>query len=73
MAHWHGLAKLRMHTHQTLNVLNQETTAIGTLLRKFKDETCSNFNIYELCKEVEARLCQLLVSGIAAVPGALTR
>ena len=35
-AHWHGLAKLWMHNEATLNLLDDETTILGTQLRDFQ-------------------------------------
>jgi hypothetical protein len=35
MAHWHGLAKLRMHTDVTLELLSQVTTSFGARIRAF--------------------------------------
>ncbi|KAG1857827.1 hypothetical protein F4604DRAFT_1931350 [Suillus subluteus] len=36
MAHWHGLAKLRMHSDLTLEILDQQTTNLGEHFRHFK-------------------------------------
>lgn len=55
LAHWHGLAKLRMHTDMTLNVLDLNTTILGQKLRGFRDETCSVFVTKELERERAAR------------------
>jgi hypothetical protein len=55
-AHWHGLAKLRMHTDATLTVLDEETTVLANQLRSFQSETCSACNAYELKREVAARV-----------------
>jgi len=54
-AHWHGLAKLRMHTDATLDILDQTTSRLGAEFRKFTDKTCAAFNTRELPREVEAR------------------
>jgi hypothetical protein len=54
-AHWHGLAKLRMHTDLTLDILDSLTTILGQKLRIFDDETCSKFVTLELPREAEAR------------------
>jgi hypothetical protein len=54
-AHWHGLAKLRMHTDATLAVLDSETTALGKQLREFESSTCSIFRTRELKREMRAR------------------
>ena len=56
LAHWHGLAKLRMHTDSTLNLLSQVTTALGNTLRTFQKQTCSAFPTRELQREQTARL-----------------
>lgn len=53
-AHWHGLAKLRMHTDATLAVLDDVTTELGEQLRAFKN-TCTNFPTCELRREADAR------------------
>ena len=55
IAEWHGLVKLRMHTEATLARLEQVTTALGHLMRDFRDKTCAKFNTTELAREVEAR------------------
>ena len=52
LAHWDGLAKLRMHMDSTLNVLSQVTTALGSTLCTFQEQTCSAFPTWELqCKQ----------------------
>ena len=53
-AHWHSMAKLRMHTDFTLNILDQTTCHLGTECRKFVDKTCAAFDTQELSREVEA-------------------
>lgn len=55
LAHWHGLAKLRMHSDVTLAILDKETTAVGRLLRMFNANTCPQFRTKELKREAEAR------------------
>lgn len=55
MAHWHGLAKLRLHTDDTLDSLDKLTTVLGDQLRKFKKRTCSAFATKELPRETQAR------------------
>ncbi|KAG6825349.1 hypothetical protein H0H92_004011 [Tricholoma furcatifolium] len=54
-AYWHGLAKLRLHSDRTLEILDQQTTHIGHSLRAFKDTTCPSFQTRELKRELEAR------------------
>jgi hypothetical protein len=56
LAHWHGLAKLRMHTDSTLGRLSQVTTALGDRLRTFQEQTCAVFPTRELQREQVARL-----------------
>lgn len=58
MAHWHGLAKLRLHTDDTLNRLDQLTSALGDQLRTFQKKTCSVFQTKELPRETRARARQ---------------
>lgn len=55
MAQWHGLAKLRLHTDDTLAHLDKLTTTLGDQLRKFKKRTCSAFQTKELPRETLAR------------------
>jgi hypothetical protein len=54
-AHWHGLAKLRMHTDDTLQILDLATTGLGNQLRAFQNETCASFETFELKRETAAR------------------
>jgi hypothetical protein len=56
MAHWHGLAKLRMHTDVTLELLSQVTISFGTRIRAFQEKTCAAFSTHELERERAARL-----------------
>lgn len=55
MAHWHGLAKLRLHTDYTLAHLGTVTTELGEQLRIFKRKTCSAYKTGELPRETAAR------------------
>lgn len=55
MAHWHGLAKLRMHTDDTLELLDKTTTSLGDAFRLFQSETCAAFDTKELQREADAR------------------
>ncbi|KAG6914461.1 hypothetical protein DXG01_017109 [Tephrocybe rancida] len=54
-AAWHGLAKLRMHTDHTLQVLDRITVELGQTMRRFVRETCSSFETRELPREAAAR------------------
>lgn len=55
VAEWHGLAKLRIHTDRTLEILDQFTTLLGQSLRDFLSKTCSTFDTKELPREANAR------------------
>jgi hypothetical protein len=55
LAHWHGLAKLRLHSEKTLDIQDKLTTTLGSQFRSFQKHTCSNFKTYELKKEASAR------------------
>jgi hypothetical protein len=55
MAHWHGLAKLRMHSDPTLEIMDEVTTAVGYQFRHFKATVCSAYETHELPQEAEAR------------------
>jgi hypothetical protein len=54
-AHWHGLAKLRLHTDATLAILDDETTKLGQQLRAFQTQTSTAFATSELKREADAR------------------
>lgn len=54
-AHWHGLAKLHMHTDQTLQLLDNVTVQISTGFQAFNNKTCPAFDTQELRRETEAR------------------
>ena len=56
MAHWHGLAKLRMHTDVTLELLSQVTISFGNKTRAFQEKTCAAFSTQELERERAARV-----------------
>jgi hypothetical protein len=55
MSHWHGLAKLRMHSDLTLNILDETTTDLGKQFRLFKESVCASYQTQELDREVDAR------------------
>lgn len=55
MAHWHGWAKLRLHTDDTLAHLDKLTSTLGEQLRIFEKKTCSAFKTEELPRETRAR------------------
>lgn len=55
LAHWHGIAKLRLHSDLSLDLLDTETTHLGEQLRHFKDKVCPVFETRELKREVDSR------------------
>ncbi|RXW14870.1 hypothetical protein EST38_g10985 [Candolleomyces aberdarensis] len=55
-AHWHGLAKLRMHTDVTLHILDDRTTDLGKGFRQFVTHTCEAVETKELAREHAARV-----------------
>lgn len=50
-AEWHALAKLRMHTDGTLELLDACTMSFGSLMRRFRNNTYADFNTIGLPKE----------------------
>jgi hypothetical protein len=54
-AEWHALAKLRMHTDSTLQLLEAVTREFGRLIRQFRDKTSKEFDTMELPREASAR------------------
>jgi hypothetical protein len=56
MAHWHAMAKLRMHNDLTLAVMDTVTVCLGKKLRDFTEKTCPAFATRELNREYNARL-----------------
>jgi hypothetical protein len=63
-AHWHALAKLRMHTDETLDLLDTATVTLGKQLRRFQKHTCVAFQTRELKREVERRQRRELRDGV---------
>ena len=55
LCHWHGLAKLRLHTDTTLNIFEAVTVDLGNSIRMFASDTCASFAMKELPREAEAR------------------
>ena len=56
LAHWHALAKLRMHNDLTLDIMDAATVSLGKKLREFSQKTCSAFETKELSREYNARM-----------------
>lgn len=55
MAEWHALAKMRLHSDDTLILLDHSLRQLGSQLRKFSSFTCSAFRTFELPSETAAR------------------
>ena len=55
LCHWHGLAKLRLHTDETLDIFEKVTKDLGDCIRSFASDTCPHFATKELAREAEAR------------------
>jgi len=49
------LASLRLHTESTIRALEDSTTHLGQMLRKFQSTTCNAYKTYELPSEEAAR------------------
>ena len=58
MSEWHALAKLRMHTDASLELMEEYTRELGVLLRQFRQLTCSQFSTVELPRETDAHVRQ---------------
>ncbi|KAF7974005.1 hypothetical protein HWV62_13627 [Athelia sp. TMB] len=54
-AHWHGLAKLRLHIDPTLDLLDSATIRLARQFRAFSRKTCGFFETKELKRELESR------------------
>ena len=54
-SYWHALAKLRLHSETTLNVLDNITVLFARAIHHFKEETCPRFNTVETDHEYLAR------------------
>jgi hypothetical protein len=66
MAEWHALAKMRLHSEDTLFSLSQSLRRLGAQLRKFSRFTCSAFQTTELPGETAARYRRQPESGMGA-------
>ncbi|PCH35445.1 hypothetical protein WOLCODRAFT_156133 [Wolfiporia cocos MD-104 SS10] len=55
LATWHALAKLRLHTEDTLTVFTRTTESLGDSLHAFINTTCEAYDTQELPKEHAAR------------------
>jgi len=55
LATWHGLAKLRQHTETCVTDLENSTTRLGTILRTFQQDVCTQYQTFDLPTEEAAR------------------
>ncbi|TFK83647.1 hypothetical protein K466DRAFT_577621 [Polyporus arcularius HHB13444] len=55
LATWHALAKLRLHSEETLTYLEDVTKKLGTAMRAFDRHVCAAFDTRELPTETVAR------------------
>ena len=55
LAEWHALAKLRLHTDDTLALLDQALRWLGAQVRRFRRVTCAAFETKELPQESTQR------------------
>ena len=55
LCEWHALAKLQMHTDNSLALLQQSLCALGDQLRHFQQDVCAMFNTHELPAEAAQR------------------
>ena len=69
---WHSLAKLRMHTDSSLELLDDATTCLGIALRYFTRVTCPEFPTKETAAEFNKRKRNEATSA-ASTPGSNTQ
>ncbi|KAF8440991.1 hypothetical protein L210DRAFT_3399787, partial [Boletus edulis BED1] len=55
LAEWHALAKLRLHTDDTLALLHQALRQLGAQVRRFQRLTCPAFETKEIPQESSQR------------------
>ena len=55
LCHWHGLAKLRLHTDKTLDIFEKVTKDLGDCICSFALDICLHFSTKELACEANAR------------------
>ena len=58
LSEWHALAKLRMHSDDSLARLDQALKKLAAEIRRFQRKTCDEFKTYELPNEAAARYRQ---------------
>ena len=55
LSEWHALAKLRMHSDESLDQLDIALKKLAAEIRQFQQSTCNAFKTHELPSEVAAR------------------
>ena len=55
LCEWHALAKLRLHSNNSLALLDEALKKLGTQIWRFQEGTCEIFKTYELPSEAAAR------------------
>ena len=55
LSEWHALAKFRMHTDDSLVLLQRSLRSLGDQLRLFQRDTCERFHTRELPTEAAQR------------------
>jgi len=55
LSEWHALAKLRLHSDDSLARLDHALKKLGAQVRRFQRKTCKAFKTYELPNEATAR------------------
>ena len=55
LCEWHALAKLRLHSNDSLALLDEALKKLGAQIRRFQEGTCEIFKTYELPSEAAAR------------------
>jgi hypothetical protein len=56
MSHWHGLAKLHMHSDLTLKILDKTTTDFSKQFHLSKEMVYTSYQTQELDCEVDAQI-----------------
>lgn len=56
LADWHALAKLRLHSDSTIDLLRSATKFLGSRLRYFVKHICPEYDTRELPREEAARI-----------------
>ncbi|KIJ58626.1 hypothetical protein HYDPIDRAFT_33994 [Hydnomerulius pinastri MD-312] len=72
LAQWHALAKLRLHTDDSLLLLDKATRLVGYQMRKFQEFTCAAFKTMELPSETAARRRRKEGKNVGVGPSATT-